>query len=120
MRGPAWARESVLCWAARHAGTTGTVHVICEDDAYRRMVGASVTIGLLAGVASPEFIESAESADFAAAAAVLAPFGTRWTWRYLPWGARAAAERQARKLGAVMVLPRRRRSAPVRVIELES
>jgi hypothetical protein len=123
VRGPVWARESVLRWAARRAGHTGTVHVVCEDTCSRRLLSASVLVGLMAGVAtsltSAEIADSAESADFAAVAAILAPFGSRWTWRYVPWGARASAQAQARRIGAVLVLPRRRRSDPVRTFEAE-
>jgi hypothetical protein len=59
-----------------------------------------------------------EHADFAHTAVVLAPFGYGWSWRHVVLGARHVALQQARRQGAVAVVPRSTRlyRSPVQVL----
>lgn len=101
--GTAARRRAVLEWAARYAGHTGRVHVVCDGLLPPAVTSSIMLMGLMINA------ERIEHADFAEAAQILAPFGCAWTWRHTPLGARGLAMRIARQYGAVVVVPRRYR-----------
>lgn len=109
-------RRIILEWAARYAGPTGTVHVVCDGMPDPLLTGSFALSGFVVHDVHREHI------DFHCTATTLAAYGCGWTWQYVALGATGQALRRARLAGVVAVLPRRSsllRPRSIRVVRPE-